>query len=263
MGTTEQNSVLLIPIFFFLLTISLPVSVYAKKPVAIPRKEDVPHIKCQVCEKIASQLVQQVQSKQTQISPKKISEYQIIEIAENVCNLKKEEADWILKIDIVEQGDKLELVEQDAEGICNTECKTIERTCQEVMGYSDTDVAEYIYTSKPDVESLKNYLCKDLTKACKTKPPPLPKDRTPGEPFVPKPTKEAEMEKMLRSMEGKVLRDKESKQSDWKQNIIKGVKDAGETLKRHATKVSFRQVTEHALHYYIYMRKWKSVKIYY
>lgn len=72
MGKTEQNSVLLIPIFFFLLTISLPVSVFAKKPVAIPRKEDIPYIKCQVCEKIASQLVQQVQSKQTQISPKKV-----------------------------------------------------------------------------------------------------------------------------------------------------------------------------------------------
>lgn len=33
----------------------------------------------------------------------------MIEIAENVCNLKKEEADWMLKIDIVEQGDKLEV----------------------------------------------------------------------------------------------------------------------------------------------------------
>lgn len=36
-----------------------------------------------------------------------ISEFEIIEITENVCNLKKEEADWVLKIDIVEQGDKL------------------------------------------------------------------------------------------------------------------------------------------------------------
>ncbi|KAK8523218.1 hypothetical protein V6N13_113170 [Hibiscus sabdariffa] len=280
MGKMEQNLLLLISIL--LLSASLPVSLCAKKPVAAaPRKEDIPYIKCQVCEKLASQLHQQVQSKQAQISPKKISEYQIIEIAENVCNLKKEEADWILKIDIVEQGDKLELVEQDAEGICNTECKTIERTCQEVMGYSDTDVAEYMYTSKPDIESLANYLCKDLTEACKTKPPPLPKDRTPGEPFVPKPTKEAEMEKMLRSMEGipgapsmkmysreelmnknfdedaddddddddedqfpsnlgKALRNKDSKKGDWKQTIVKGIKDAGETLKRHATKVSFR-----------------------
>jgi hypothetical protein len=33
----------------------------------------------------------------------------VIEIAENVCNLKKEEADWIMKLDIMEQGDKLEV----------------------------------------------------------------------------------------------------------------------------------------------------------
>ncbi|XWS26724.1 hypothetical protein CRYUN_Cryun26dG0054900 [Craigia yunnanensis] len=277
MGQMVQNLVLLISVL--LLSTWVPVSLCAKKPVAVARKEDIPYIKCQVCEKLTSQLYQQVQTKQTQISPKKISEYQIIEIAENVCNLKKEEADWILKIDIVEQGDKLELIEQDAEGICNSECKTIERACQEVMGYSDTDVAEYMYTSKPDIESLVNYLCKDLTKACKTKPPPLSKDRTPGEPFVPKPTKEAEMEKMLRSMEGmpgapnmkmysreelmnmknlgedaddeedeeeeqfssnlgKLLTEKESRKGDWKQRISKGIKNASETVKKHANKVS-------------------------
>lgn len=104
----------------------------------------------------------------------------------------------------------------------------------QVIGYSDTDVAEYLYKSKPDVNSLLNYLCKDLTKACSTKPPPVPKvmqseigmhlyyclitffsyqyhhnsqdlcilqDRTPGEPFVAKSDKEAEMEKLLKSME--------------------------------------------------------------
>ncbi|KAI4377427.1 hypothetical protein MLD38_015052 [Melastoma candidum] len=174
----------------------------AKKPNSAARKEDVPYIKCGVCERIASELFHQVQKKQAQISPKKISEYQIIEIAENVCNLKKEEADWILKIDLVENGNKLELVEQDAEGICNTECKTIERACQEVMGYSDTDVAEYIYKSKPQLDSLVEFLCKDLTSACDAPPPPLPKDRTPGEAFMPKPMKDAEMEKIMRSMEG-------------------------------------------------------------
>ncbi|XWS72149.1 hypothetical protein CRYUN_Cryun02cG0015500 [Craigia yunnanensis] len=277
-----MEKILLLLVSVLLLSTWVPVSLCAKKPMAVARKEDIPYIKCQVCEKLASQLYQQVQTKQVLISPKKISEYQIIEIAENVCNLKKEEADWILKLDIVEQGDKLELIEQDAEGICNSECKTIERACQEVMGYSDTDVAEYIYTSKPDIKSLGNYLCKDLTKTCKTKPPRLPKDRTPGEPFVPKPTKEAEMEKMLRSMEGmpgapgmkmysreelmnmknlgedadeeeddeeeeqfpsnlgKLLREKESRKDDWKQRINKGIKNASETLKKHANKVSNR-----------------------
>ncbi|XWS17378.1 hypothetical protein CRYUN_Cryun33cG0062400 [Craigia yunnanensis] len=274
MGKMEQNLVLLVSVL--LLSTWVPVSLCAKNPVAVARKEDIPYIKCQVCEKLASQLYQQVQTKQAQISPKKISEYQIIEIAENVCNLKKEEADWILKIDIVEQGDKLELIEQDAEGVCNSECKTIERACQEVLGYSDTDAAEYIYTSKPDIESLVNYLCNDLTKACKTKPPPLSKDRTPGEPFVPKPNKEAGMEKMVRSMEGmpgapsmkmysreelrkvknlgedddeeeqfpsnlgKLLREKASRKGDWKQRIRKGIKNANKTLKKHANKVSNR-----------------------
>ena len=39
-----------------------------------------------------------------------ITEFDIIEISENVCNLKKQEADWMLKIDIVEKGDKLEVI---------------------------------------------------------------------------------------------------------------------------------------------------------
>lgn len=45
----------------------------------------------------------------------------------------------------------------------------------QVLGYSDTDVAEYLYKSKPDIDSLVNYLCKDLTTACSAKPPPVPK----------------------------------------------------------------------------------------
>ncbi|CAF2069128.1 hypothetical protein F2Q70_00034348 [Brassica cretica] len=199
----EKMSRVLLAVTLALLASSalLPVSNAAKLSSA-PRKEDVPFIKCQVCEKLASRLHQLVKEKQVQISPKKISEYEIIEIAENVCNLKKEEADWILKIDIVEKGDKLQLVEQEEEGMCNSECKTIEAACQKVIGYSDTDVAEYIYKSKPDLASLVNHLCKDLTDACTKNPPPLPKDRVPGEPFVAKPSKDAEMDKIMRSMQG-------------------------------------------------------------
>ncbi|XP_023531313.1 uncharacterized protein LOC111793593 [Cucurbita pepo subsp. pepo] len=271
----------LLSVVLVLLAIAwVPTFECSKKLSAAARREDVPYIKCQVCEKLAVQLYHQVEKKRAEIAPKKISEYQIIEIAENVCNLKKAEADWILQIDIVEQGDRLELVEQNTEGQCNSECKTIERACQEVMGYSDTDVAEYLYSSKPNIESLINYLCKDLTQSCSTKPPPVPKDRTPGEPFVAKSAKEAEMEKMLRSMEGmpgapgmkmysrddlmnmknfggeddddedeeeddkfpsnlgKVLREKESKKSDWKNRITKGVSKAGEAIKKHAYRVS-------------------------
>ncbi|XP_031093962.1 uncharacterized protein LOC115998519 [Ipomoea triloba] len=284
-----DNLVLLAFLSLVVVSSWLPISQCAKKPVGVARKEDIPYIKCQVCEKLAYQLYHQVQSKQAEISPKKISEYQIIEISENLCNLKKQEADWILKIDIVEQGDKLELVDQDAEGQCNSECKTIEKACQEVMGFSDTDVAEYLYTHKPKLDSLANFLCKDITNVCSRKPPPVPKDRTPGEPFVPKSSKEAEMEKLLRSMEGmpgapgmkmysredlmnqnfggdedadeddedeadfpknlgKVLKGKETTETDWKQRITKGIKDATKTVKEHSTRLSYR------------LRKWLKSK---
>lgn len=196
------DKVALLLLSFIAITIWFPIVHCSKKAVGVARKEDIPYIKCQVCEMLAYQLYHQVQNKQAEISPKKITEYQIIEISENVCNLKKQEADWILKIDIVEQGDRLELVEQDSEGQCNSECKTIERACQDVMDYSDTDVAEYLYKIKSDLDSLKSFLCKDLTKACSKAPPPVPKNRAPGEPFVVKSSKEAEMEKLLRSMQG-------------------------------------------------------------
>ncbi|KAF7106652.1 hypothetical protein CFC21_107372 [Triticum aestivum] len=174
-----------------------------KKPATAARREDVPYIRCQVCERIAREISAQVAAKQQALPPsKKVPEIEIIDIAENVCNLKKQEADWMLRIDIVEKGDRLELVDQDEEGHCNSECKTIERACQEVMGYADTDVAEFVYTNKPSVDQLIKFVCKDITKACAADPPPVPKDRIPGEPFAAKPSKDAEMEKIMRSMEG-------------------------------------------------------------
>ncbi|XP_042418414.1 uncharacterized protein LOC122006832 [Zingiber officinale] len=194
-------SLLLVLILFLSSSVFLSL-VSSKKTPAAARKGDIPFIKCQVCEKAAYQIIHQVKKKEAQISPKKVSEFQIIEIAENICNLKKEEADWILQIDLVEKGDKLELVEQGVEGLCNSECKTIERACQEIMGYSDTDVAEFVYSTRPSVDELVNFLCKDLSKACSVKPLPLPADRASGEAFVVKPTKEADMDKLLRSMEG-------------------------------------------------------------
>lgn len=280
MDKSSRSLFVLLSFTALLLFLWIPLSHCAKNQVGAARKEDIPYIKCQVCEKLASEIFHQVQTKEAEISPKKITEYQIIEIAENVCNLKKKEADWILKIDIVEKGDKLELVEQESEGQCNSECKTIERACQEVLGYVDTDAAEYLYKKKPQLNSLVNYVCKDLTDACTTEPPLVPKDRIPGEPFVAKSEKEAEMERLMKSMEGmpgapgmKMYSredlmnqnfgdddaddDEEDdtaefpsklgkalRQKDTKKldwdHVKKGVLDAGEKLKGHANRVSNR-----------------------
>ncbi|KAG6490881.1 hypothetical protein ZIOFF_052211 [Zingiber officinale] len=232
-------SLLLVLILFLSSSVFLSL-VSSKKTPAAARKGDIPFIKCQVCEKAAYQIIHQVKKKEAQISPKKVSEFQIIEIAENICNLKKEEADWILQIDLVEKGDKLELVEQGVEGLCNSECKTIERACQEIMGYSDTDVAEFVYSTRPSVDELVNFLCKDLSKACSVKPLPLPADRASGEAFVVKPTKEADMDKLLRSMEGNIMKGKAHPKLDYKQKILQGIAETWTVMKRHLSNISKR-----------------------
>lgn len=66
------NQILVVVSMLFVGWSGLPVSESVQKPVAGARKEDIPYIKCQVCEKLASQLHQQVQKKQAQISPKKV-----------------------------------------------------------------------------------------------------------------------------------------------------------------------------------------------
>lgn len=52
---------------------SLPYFVASsKKPPPAARKGDIPFIRCQVCEKIAHQIIHQVKKKEAQISPKKV-----------------------------------------------------------------------------------------------------------------------------------------------------------------------------------------------
>lgn len=172
----------------------------AKSVPAVARKEDIKYIKCAVCNEIAKELSRQVIKKRSDVAPKKLSEYQIIELAENICNMKRLEGDWILHEDIVEQGDKLVLVEQKEEGECKTECKTIEKACQEVIGYHDTDIAEFLFKGAVQLDDLSKFLCEDLSKACLGKIPSVPKDRKPGEVFTPKSSKDAEIERIMRSM---------------------------------------------------------------
>ncbi len=45
-----------------------------------------------------------------------------------------------------------------------------------------------------------NWLCYDVTGACKQKPPPLPKDRAPGQAFQVIDPEEAQMQKMMAGM---------------------------------------------------------------
>eukprot|EP00245_Coleochaete_scutata_P010965 TRINITY_DN3967_c0_g1_i1.p1 TRINITY_DN3967_c0_g1~~TRINITY_DN3967_c0_g1_i1.p1 ORF type:complete len:349 (+),score=115.37 TRINITY_DN3967_c0_g1_i1:107-1153(+) len=175
-----------------------PVEGKPKKDAAV-WKQDIKYIQCGVCEEIVKQLTRQVKKKREEIAPKKLSELEIIEIAEKICDLKRENGEWIQYLDMVEDGNKIKLVEQPGMGECNSECKTIQRTCELVMGEHDTDVAELLYGGG-ERSALQKLLCRDLSKSCSGKILLVPKDRKPGEEFVPKPEKEVDVDRMMKSM---------------------------------------------------------------
>ncbi|CAI5999406.1 unnamed protein product [Closterium sp. NIES-65] len=131
-----------------------------------------------------------------------LSELKIIELVESACDVSKDEGDWIQWLDVQENGDKLELKEFPYPGDCRTECKTIQKACQEVVGFSDTDVAELLF-SHPSIQEaeLTKRLCQDMTPTCRKQPPPVPKGRKPGEAFQRKSSTEVERERMMRDMD--------------------------------------------------------------
>lgn len=63
---------LLFLLSLMVITLWFPIVDCSKKAVGVARKEDIPYIKCQVCEKLAYQLYHHVQNKQDEISPKKV-----------------------------------------------------------------------------------------------------------------------------------------------------------------------------------------------
>ncbi|CAI5506036.1 unnamed protein product [Closterium sp. Naga37s-1] len=164
------------------------------------RKADIPLIKCDVCRKMAEQLDQQVEREREKAEPKKVSELKVIEVAEKLCDVKSANGGWITRLDIVESGDLLKLIEHEEDGECLSECKTIQRACQDIMGEHDTDIAERIFNDEPSQSSLQRHLCHDISKACSSKPPPVPQDREPGENWQKKDTSPPDYSKMAKEM---------------------------------------------------------------
>lgn len=66
------NSLILSLILLLSLCLSNIQVSYCAKQAGVARKEDIPFIKCQVCEKLAKELYLQVIDKQDKIHPKKV-----------------------------------------------------------------------------------------------------------------------------------------------------------------------------------------------
>jgi hypothetical protein len=149
-----------------------------------PVISDIKYIKCGVCEALAKNAYRQVKAMHEDLPPGKkvcspwnsmmwalqpllplmtrsspfcrwtrvldarhlqVTEMEVIEKMEKVAQYDAEPGEWITKIDLVESGSTLKLVEHEELGECSSECKTIQRAAQDIVDSYDTDMAEMLW----------------------------------------------------------------------------------------------------------------------
>lgn len=177
-----------------------------KEKKAEARKEDVKYIQCQVCEAMVKQAQRSLKTLNEGAPGGKVKEDVILDNLEKMCDPDLDEGDWISMIDIVEDGDKLKLVDTHQIGKCTEECRTIARSCQMIAEEMDlTELSSALYLGNKNRAQLTNSICYEETRVCRGKPGPLPKDRIPGGPHQPLSEAEISTRNMMRSMKGSGL----------------------------------------------------------
>jgi hypothetical protein len=71
-------------------------------------------------------------------------------LSAQACDPDTAAGEWLAKLDLVEAGKKLKVVEQPRPGKCGTECRTAARACVEALADHDTDLAEAIFAQRGD-----------------------------------------------------------------------------------------------------------------
>jgi len=176
------------------------------KEKAAAVKSDVPYVRCSVCEEAVKHLHRSIKQRKEELQDSKdtLSEYEIIGMVEGICDPASADGEWISKLDMVEDlaNAKIRLVEQEEFGECGSECKTMQRACEETMEDAAVEVAEALYKGEMQRAALSSLVCRELSSACSRKTPKLPASRAPGPAFVPMDPKEREMQQMMQSMQG-------------------------------------------------------------
>ena len=178
------------------------------KPQAEILKSDLKYIRCNVCRK----MVEIAQAKSSELLQKRfkfqkkrkrdVTEFDgegaVQEFVEKMCNPLKPEGEWVGKIDLVQEGEQLQLATQPSHGKCQKECRTIEYACEEVLDKADTEFTEILYNAIKDgtpLDKVQRYICNRAAGVCKKKPPPL-KTRAVDERFEVMSAEEKQMQDM-------------------------------------------------------------------
>jgi len=117
-----------------------------KKEKILHNKADLKYIGCAVCEEVAKTVHRTVSDMRKALPEgRKLKEIDIIEKLESVCHPEEEAGQWTSHFDLVSEDGLLKLKDMGARGKCKAECQTIARSCDNILGEHDTDVAEALY----------------------------------------------------------------------------------------------------------------------
>lgn len=187
----------------------------AQKP-ANPIKADLPYIECAVCQELAAALVKHVEEMPPPPQPAgrvgsrgkvpkgKVSEADVSDLLENVCNPKEKQGRWLSTFDLVSKNGLVELETQSGPGKCNRECQTIAQSCTDLFGkiedsVDDLQVALWKGRGK---EEITETLCGELSEVCPRKTNMKPVERKVDEEFRPMSDKDIEMEELMSKLQG-------------------------------------------------------------
>lgn len=128
-------------VFFILLNSVFGKTAKNDKDPAKVIKQDLPYIKCEVCEHVMAELIPAVEQLKDDhravIKKKPIDEVQVLELIENICNPKNDTGVWIRRLDIIERPlnkkKYLGLAEPGGISKCKSECLTIAKSCEDMF----------------------------------------------------------------------------------------------------------------------------------
>ena len=141
---------------------------------------DVKYIKCEVCEKLVTSLHSHL-AKQGKLS----SEAAAMAAIETACQADAAAGAWMRFIDLVEDTEhrRLHLVDQDKDGPCEKECRTIALACSAVLEEGwENELGEALFNGD-SAASLRGSACREWSSACRKPPPKLDLARPTGPAF--------------------------------------------------------------------------------
>ena len=204
-------------------TVSAQMDQLPKKPKSAPINADLPYIRCQVCETMVAQALEQakqagVAAKPGQQQKRRFEssnsmgelESQMEDVVSNVCNAESKEGKWLSSYDVVKRGSALRLENQVhgdvVGGVCRRECRTIEKACVGILEAVDDMPELLVEAAKAGTSSgmLGQRVCKKLTGVCKKgKTPVWPEGKVRrNEEFKAKTKKDADTEELMATLKG-------------------------------------------------------------